>query len=1497
MRKHFLILMLLALLPLVGWAQTNVSITLYDFAIDYGDDEPTAATMPASAYVVSGANWNDVKGYLTFTRIEEGANVGNYAYTLVQSGGTETYTIHVTSNNAKLQIKKLMNGWTSPLTISDWIYGQSPNAPTAVAAQGTPSYSYKKSDASEYSSDVPTNAGSYTVKAVVEGTENYTGLETTANFIISKATDATVAGLDNSGWTYDEASHPLLTVTTSAVGGVMHYSLESGVYGEGSTVIPTAVNANTTGYTVYYKLVGDENHEDVAENSINVIVKKAPGTDAVATAPVVANGLIYDGTEKALIATLGTTKGGEKFAYKLAGGSYSQASPKATDAGTYTIYRKISASANYNPLAEAVLGTVTIAKASQEWNTELAADNSVFGEPLNVTEAVAQYESADVTLWYKKTSEDDGAYTTDAPTAVGEYNVKAVAAETANYAALTSDVATFSITPAQPAVTSAPVVKTGLTYNGTDLELTTAGAATHGTIQFSVNGDEYAAGIPVAKNAGTYTISYKVKGADGYSDLGPFALPTVEIAKVGLNYALGNQTSEFKGAEITPNGNYALMAGSFAPGESLSTLGITFTFPGAPTNVEDGATFTSLDVKYADENAPKNYVFSFTGSSILTITPKAFDEAMIKNFAASADWDNTAKAPGYTVEDGEPSIITADDYDVVITKGGAEVTAANVKDAGEYTYTFTPKANYAGDAVEKIFTINGKTLDAAMLKTPATWTETATYNGSNKVPASIVLKDGSMTLGNAEYELVITNTKDEDADGNNDVVTEAIDVDTYTFTFTGKGNYTGSFTKTLTIEPKALAEGDFALAATTAEYKAANLLPNVTTLLAKDVDYTVAVTNDAAEVVTEAKDVDTYTFTFTGKGNYTGDIQKTFAITPATVLVSVAANISKDYDGTTAFGAQKPSLEYSGLKGGDTKDVVTFDDTEVAAISAKDVEAAPGSYDLEVDVAQLRATNYIFAANAEITRTFTINAVGLVITFANNYDEDEITDAYKKVYGEEDHFDAEWKNANIGVGGALNDEEKAAIIAGINVVRAEGEDVNTYKLSIEVTDAEVFDNYNAPSCGNATFAITPATLQVALKNDEGKEYDGAVPSVTVTKEKLAVSGYKFGDNNTAISKVPTATIVGASKNAGSYVIELDGAEAANYVFQYSDARYTITPIELEANVYDQTVTKNATELPAADAFDIVNKTAIVGEDDIEAKLERNASTATVNAGIADGIKLSLGNKNYTLKGADEDGFVYGKLIVIDAANIVLTPYNKAAYTADENVGKEQEAALKAANGKEANVTFGSFAMAAGRWYTLVLPFDVTPGELLTKFGGVPEVMDKSKTSAKAVSFKLNLTEQIAANTPFIIQLYEAKNMNTISFTKTIKYTGAAPKVVDDDSETRLVGTYTGIKGYDETFVNNKQWYMAIGNGEWYTSADGYTRPTGAFLVFEEAPAAGAPCVSIEDINGAGTTAIMNVNYNKAINAEGWYTVNGMKLDNAPVEKGVYIKDGKKVVIK
>ncbi len=98
-------------------------------------------------------------------------------------------------------------------------------------------------------------------------------------------------------------------------------------------------------------------------------------------------------------------------------------------------------------------------------------------------------------------------------------------ATTAKYAAggsyiIHGDETLYAVWQAVPAtVTTAPTAKT-LTYNGSDQELVTAGAASNGTMYYKVDSGSYSASIPKKKTAGTYTVSYR--GASPQMDR-PFA--------------------------------------------------------------------------------------------------------------------------------------------------------------------------------------------------------------------------------------------------------------------------------------------------------------------------------------------------------------------------------------------------------------------------------------------------------------------------------------------------------------------------------------------------------------------------------------------------------------------------------------------------------------------------------------------------------------------------------------------------------------------------------------------------------------------------------------------------------------------------------------------------------------------------------------------------------------------------------------------------------------
>ena len=130
--------------------------------------------------------------------------------------GTATTTFAI--NKAPLSdLAVLVPGWTYGL------YNLEVNAPrvSGNTGSGAVTITYKAAGASTFTSSVPQNAGTHTVKAVVAETDNYAAGEATSEFTIAKADIQLVVSIDN--WTYgDEAKAP--SVTGNSGNGTVTYT-------------------------------------------------------------------------------------------------------------------------------------------------------------------------------------------------------------------------------------------------------------------------------------------------------------------------------------------------------------------------------------------------------------------------------------------------------------------------------------------------------------------------------------------------------------------------------------------------------------------------------------------------------------------------------------------------------------------------------------------------------------------------------------------------------------------------------------------------------------------------------------------------------------------------------------------------------------------------------------------------------------------------------------------------------------------------------------------------------------------------------------------------------------------------------------------------------------------------------------------------------------------------------------------------------------------------
>ena len=98
--------------------------------------------------------------------------------------------------------------------------------------------------------------------------------------------------------------------------------------------------------------------------------------------------------------------------------------------------------------------------------------------------------------------------------------------------------------PKTKPVVTAPVGATGLTADGTPKVLiATPATTTGGTVEYSLDGTTWSTALPQASAAGSYTVSYRVKGNDDYEDVAPATI-TVTIALPSAIRTIGTSADD-----------------------------------------------------------------------------------------------------------------------------------------------------------------------------------------------------------------------------------------------------------------------------------------------------------------------------------------------------------------------------------------------------------------------------------------------------------------------------------------------------------------------------------------------------------------------------------------------------------------------------------------------------------------------------------------------------------------------------------------------------------------------------------------------------------------------------------------------------------------------------------------------------------------------------------------------------------------------------------------
>ena len=412
------------------------------------------------------------------------------------------------------------------------------------------------------------------------------------------------------------------------------------------------------------------------------------------------------------------------------------------------------------------------------------------------------------------------------------------------------DITLTNKTPAS--VTTAPKAVENLKYTGDKQALVTAGAASGGTMQYSLdNGATWSPDVPTGKNAGTYTVQYKVVGDETHSDTTPVTLPVI-IGQKEVTVAAGDYkvSKKYDSTTTAGTGNGVLsVTGIVDSGVSVkatpvaytdanvggqSTMNVTITLDGTGNSnykIKNGATTISVpceitakevtltgginatDRSYVKDNKTVDLTkgtLLFTGlegSETLdvnipatgTISDAAAGNGKTVAYSGVTLKDGTGKASNYTLNATLPTVT------VNITKATAP-TLSDIAVSQKYTVT-AEQSKDIGRA--------GMPTDAGTLTYSV---GTATKTGSASVTSSMTGSTVKFTItGGANGEVItlpVTITSDNYADS---IVNVKITLTKPSYSGGGGGgsstpSYTVSVDKTengtITVSPKSASKGD-----------------------------------------------------------------------------------------------------------------------------------------------------------------------------------------------------------------------------------------------------------------------------------------------------------------------------------------------------------------------------------------------------------------------------------------------------------------------------------------------------------------------------------------------------------------------------------------------------------------------------------------------------------------------------------------------------------------
>ena len=606
------------------------------------------------------------------------------------------------------------------------------------------------------------------------------------------------------------------------------------------------------------------------------------------------------------------------------------------------------------------------------------------------------------------------------------------------------------------------------------------------------------------------------------------------------------------------------------------------------------------------------------------------------------------------------------------------------------------------------------------------------------------------------------------------------------------------------------------------------------------------------------------------------------------------------------------------LKNASTKLTLTLTKSG-SVVTAKDVD----NYTITVSGAADAFTNY--APTYVSTGLFKITKKTFTVTAKNQ----------SKKHGEVHPLDAAEGVQTQGDDDTVGDYYTNWVTMDPTVVTGVSASIDTYPVVKKSTDGKktvasgivITDDATGDDITNTNFDVKynkgnftegKGTISI-IANNASITYGEEEPAMTATIAGLAegelteaiqtaVNGYVsiVEDDHTDAGNY-NLTISPDVKNAFPAAILANYDETINLF--YSSATYTVNKkalTKITANTQPLYVGEAQSDL-VVDENTITIEGALEGDlDDILAALDGTLKFAIyVNkVGVDDPVLTDVPDAdvagkfikatNTYLKGIEFNtavnlgNYLFPAASKIFAGNLIVTE-NADLFTLDATK-TDNATKINGIAGQKRDVQIKGRTLQANKWNALSLPFDISVRDLSATLGYA--IVDRFQQTGDKLNFKIFIG-QIPAYTPFLVKVDEAVDMKDITFEDVV--VKATETVTEENATWKFINTF------DKGVVDGLVYYITPSKSESAVYLDHKTSPelTGFYAYFktQTGQAVADARIYIEEPDGS-TTAISSINADGvAVKAEGWYTIDGIRLQGAPTEKGVYINNGKKIVVK